>query len=106
MKKKSNNDDDDDFDPNDEEEEPVPIKFQSHPCEYCGKKYKIKSKLVEHIEKNHKNLSDPSAATEDSESSKFKCGFCDLSFKNRRLLTCVSSAMTPTIFFLKILKVY
>ena len=97
--KAKKDDDDDDFNPEDEEEEPVPVKFQVHPCEYCGKKYKLKAKLVEHTEKHHKNLIDPSAKNEDGDTSKlFKCGFCDLSFKDRRLLTCVSSAMTSTKF--------
>ena len=57
-----------------------------------GKEYQRKVKLDEHIEKHH-GSADPNDA--NAEPAKFKCGFCDLSFKDRRMLTCVSSAMTP-----------
>ena len=69
-------------------------------CQFCGKNYQRQKKLDEHIEKHH-GSADPNDA--NAEPLKFKCGFCDLSFKDRRMLTCVSSAMTPKTFFFKIL---
>ena len=90
---------DEDFDPESESIEKKP-KLQNLSCEYCGRKYKIQTMLDAHIKKHHNNLTDPGADEEDGENTKrFKCGFCDLAFKTRRLLTCVSSAMTPTKIF-------
>ena len=88
---------DEDFDPESESIEKKP-KLQNLSCEYCGRKYKIQTMLDAHIKKHHNNLTDPGADEDGENTKRFKCGFCDLTFKTRRLLTCVSSAMTPTKF--------
>ena len=63
------------------------------PCQYCGRKFKLQNKLDAHIAKSHP---DPNSAKEEL---KIKCGFCELMFKTRKDLTCVSSAKKPIFIF-------
>ena len=54
-------------------EEQSPLILQRHVCEICGKSFKVKSNLKEHI-RSH------------SDARTFLCGFCGKALKNRQCL--------------------
>ena len=89
-------DNDSDYNPEKDEEKPVEM-----PCQYCGKVFVRKWKFMAHLKEEHGEgpggapVDDPedSNASTKKNTFKVKCGFCDLTFKTRRCLTCVSSAM-------------
>ena len=74
---------DDDFDPADYEEGPKKLD-KDQECNFCGKKYATQKALKLHVSKKH-------TAEGMEGKKKIKCGFCELEFAERRLLTCVSS---------------
>ena len=80
---------DDDFDPT-EFEEKTGVKDKE--CQYCGKKYASDKAMKMHIRKKH---SEEGMAG----MKKIKCGFCELEFAERRLLTCVSSVENISFYF-------
>ena len=83
---------DDDFDPSAYEENPKQEKDKE--CDFCGKKYATEKALKLHVSKKH---------TEQGMEGKkkIKCGFCELEFAERRLLTCVSSVERTFLFYFK-----
>ena len=54
-------------------EEQSPLVLQRHVCEICGKAFKVKSNLKEHI-RSH------------SDARTFMCSFCGKALKNRQCL--------------------
>ena len=87
---------DDDFDPSAYEENPKQEKDKE--CDFCGKKYATAKALKLHVSKKHTELGMEGK-------KKIKCGFCELEFAERRLLTCVSSVeKTFSFVFRNLLK--
>ena len=80
---------DDDFDPSEFEQKPG---VKDKECTYCGKKYASEKAMKMHIRKKH---SEEGMAG----MKKIKCGFCELEFAERRLLTCVSSVENISFYF-------